>query len=158
MLRRAVCVHDLDASMLLVHGKVHEKNFLFVSLLQSHSVVWYFVLGRLVLPVPFYSLLSHPLLSPITSPFHPPSILLSPFAGPFLRSASWSSGASRWPRGDGAEWRSSFRQWLNLSNLGERSQGTPNRTPWAPRTSRCVRVCVCVYVQEKQRERHAVNQ
>lgn len=58
---------------------------------------------------------------------------------PFLHSVSWSRGAPRRPGGDGAQWRSSFRQRLNLSYLGERSQRTPTRTTWAFRTSRCVK-------------------
>lgn len=61
---------------------------------------------------------------------------------PFLHSVSWSRGAPRRPGGDGAQWRSSFRQRLNLSYLGEGSQRTPTRTftrtTWAFRTSRCV--------------------
>lgn len=140
-------------------GRPREKLSLCLSLAITLTHIlsladWFFPV-----PFPFYTLLSHPLLSPITCPFLPLSILPPVFAGPFLRSASWSTGAARWPWRDGAEWRSSFRQWLNLSDMGERSQGTPNGTPRAFRTSRCVCVCVYVlYVQEKQRERHAVNQ
>lgn len=72
---------------------------------------------------------------------------------PFLHSVSWSRGAPRRPEGDGAQWRSSFRQRLNLSYLGERSQRTPTRTftrtTWAFRTSRCVFICE----REKKLER-----
>lgn len=139
--------------MLLVHRTSTRKTFS-LSLSCNHTQLsdilslagWFFPV-----PFPFYTLLSHPLLSPITCPFLPLSILPPVFAGPFLRSASWSTGAGRWPRGDGAEWRSSFRQWLNLSDMGERSQGTPNRTPWASRTSRYVCVCI-VCARETKRK------
>lgn len=132
-------------------GRPREKLSLCLSLAITLTHIlsladWFFPV-----PFPFYTLLSHPLLSPITCPFLPLSILPPLFAGPFLRSASWSTGAGRWPRGDGAEWRSSFRQWLNLSDMGERSQGTPNRTPWASRTSRYVCVCI-VCARETKRK------
>lgn len=89
--------------------------------------------------------------------FIPSYSSLSSVAFPF-HSAPWSSGAPRWPRRDGAEWRSSFRQWLKLPDMGERSQGTPTRTAWAfrtaraPWTSRFVSVCKRERQRERQRE------
>lgn len=101
-------------------------HFLFV--LQSHSFI--------CLIFSLWSIGSAPSLSLS----HLLSLVPSLSSAPFLHSVSWSSGAPRWPRRDGAE-RSSFRQRLDLSYMGERSQGPPTRTPWAsraPRTSRCV--------------------
>lgn len=72
----------------------------------------------------------------------PPS---SPPAVSFHRSTSWCRGAPRWPWRDRAKWRSSFRQWLKFSHMGQRSQGTSARTSRPLTTSRCV--CVSKHIE-----------
>lgn len=76
------------------------------------------------------------------------NILTFPPSSPavsFRHSTSWCRGAPRWPRRDGAKWRSSFRQWLKFSYMGQRSQGTSARTSRPLTTSRCV--CVSKHIK-----------
>lgn len=87
--------------------------------------------------------------------------IIHPFRSNSLTFCPWPIGsASSLPlflhslsRRAGAERRPSLRQWLDLSHVGEGSQGPPARPPRAPWTTRCV----CVRKRERRQEINRVK-